>query len=65
MRTWVLWCIDNHLKYIIYLVLILVLPIDLIIGMHGGLLDTYKKWKYVWRETTKAIKYREKDNGKA
>lgn len=65
MRYWELWCIDNHLKYMIYLVLILILPICLIVGMFCGLLDMCKGWKYMWQETTKVIKYREKDNGKA
>ncbi len=60
MRAWGLWCIDNHLKYMIYLVLILLLPIYLIAGMREGLRAMCNKWKYI----TKAIKYREKDNGK-
>ena len=62
MRAWELWCIDNHLKYMIYLVLILILPICLIVGMLCGLFEMCNEWKYMWRETTKVIKYREKDN---
>ena len=65
MRAWELWCIDNHLKYMSYLVLILILPTCLIVGMLCGLLEMCNEWKYKWKYITKAIKYREKDNGKA
>lgn len=60
MRTWVLWCIDNHLKYMIYLVLISILPICLIVGMLCGLFEMYNEWKYKWKYITKTIKQRGK-----
>ena len=67
MRAWELWCIDNHLKYMIYLVLILILPICLIVGMLWGLFEMLcglfemcNEWKYEWKYITKTIKHRGK-----
>lgn len=62
MRTWALWCVDHRLKYVIYLVLILLFPVFLICGALAGILEITEEWIYEWQAVTRGIKYREKQN---
>jgi hypothetical protein len=49
MKLWAQWCLDHHLKIVLYAVLVVAFPVNMITGAVRGMIEAAKLVAYEWR----------------
>lgn len=56
MRKWVIWCIEHHMAWFVFVVILLIAPIYFAVGMFAGAKEAAKDWLSDFNALKKAIK---------
>ena len=53
-RPWVTWCLAHRICWVVFAVLLLILPVYLLVGCYHGAIDLARYWRHDWRNIQRA-----------